>query len=387
MLFTTLRYLLSTFLRKNLSLTTIPYRIIVLITLLMIGAAFQTACAVSRKPEKATPGSHIIRKDTSPPAASSASSQVSSQAVPQIEVAGVSLNETSINMKIGDTITLSATISPAEANDKTIHWTSSDMYTAKADQTGKVAALASGTAYIYATAVNGIQDKCKVTVSDPVASASSAQAVQAAPATPSVKSFHGSQFDSCSQLVVATVSSLSSTQGTLKTYQKSNGVWNNVLSTAASFGQNGMVYDADRIEGDMKTPLGIYTLPYAFGISANPGTKLTYKGIDTNTYFDGQYGSGTYDQMVEGKPANNEWEYMYNVPVYNYGLLINFNPEQKVGKGNAIFLHCLRYTGSVTAGCVSIDQIEILNLLKWIDPGQNPKILICLSKELPQYYY
>jgi L,D-peptidoglycan transpeptidase YkuD (ErfK/YbiS/YcfS/YnhG family) len=169
-----------------------------------------------------------------------------------------------------------------------------------------------------------------------------------------------------------------------KTYQKSSGTWNQIINIDSRIGTNGLVYDNVRIEGDLRTPVGVYSLPYAFGTASNPGTKLPYKSIGANTYFDGQYGSSTYDQLVEGQPNNNEWETMNIVP-YKYGLLINFNPEQKVGKGNAIFLHLPTSSGA-TAGCVSIDENSMLQVLKWLSPNQNPRIVICPTSDLGNYY-
>ena len=43
-------------------------------------------------------------------------------------------------------------------------------------------------------------------------------------------------------------------------------------------------------------------------------------------------------------------------------------------RGAAIFLH---YATRYTAGCVSMDSLsKLTNTLRWIDPAQNPKIII-----------
>jgi L,D-peptidoglycan transpeptidase YkuD (ErfK/YbiS/YcfS/YnhG family) len=135
----------------------------------------------------------------------------------------------------------------------------------------------------------------------------------------------------------------------------------------------------DRIEGDMRTPIGVYSIPWAFGTARNPGTKLNYKNIDSNTYYDGQYGSPTYNTLVEGKPNDNEYEYMDIMP-YRYGSLINFNSGGQPGKGNAVFLHCSTASG-YTSGCVSINSEHMVRVLRWLDPGQNPLIIICTSSQ------
>jgi L,D-peptidoglycan transpeptidase YkuD (ErfK/YbiS/YcfS/YnhG family) len=73
------------------------------------------------------------------------------------------------------------------------------------------------------------------------------------------------------------------------------------------------------------------------------------------------------------------------VPPYEHGLYINFNPEQKVGKGNAIFLHEPTSCGG-TAGCVSISSADVVSLIQWLDLSANPEILICPQSDLSRYY-
>ena len=80
-----------------------------------------------------------------------------------VSVTSVSLNESSFAIGEGDTFTLSATISPSDANHKSAHWWSDDESVATVDQTGKVAAVSAGTATI--TAMAGMKTTtCRVTV-------------------------------------------------------------------------------------------------------------------------------------------------------------------------------------------------------------------------------
>ena len=199
----------------------------------------------------------------------------------------------------------------------------------------------------------------------------------------SSKTFHGSAFDQSGQIIVVTAKRLNTWNARLETYQKYDGKWYKGMSVASEIGSNGLVYDNKRIEGSMTTPIGIYDLPYAFGVKKNPGTKMPYKTVDENTYYDGQYGSKTYNDFVEKQPDNEEYEYMFS-PAYLYGADINFNSEQKVGKGNAIFLHCTTEAGK-TAGCVSISPNDLVKVLKWLSPDEKPKILICLDSELHNF--
>ena len=76
----------------------------------------------------------------------------------------VSLNRTSQNLSKGGTFTLTATVKPSNATDKTLTWASSDKSVATVDKNGKVTALKNGTAIITCKSANGKTAKCTVTV-------------------------------------------------------------------------------------------------------------------------------------------------------------------------------------------------------------------------------
>lgn len=81
-----------------------------------------------------------------------------------VPVTSVSLNKTSLNLMVGDTETLSATIYPSDATNKNVTWKSSNTSVATV-QSGKVSAVGVGTAQITVTTNNGSKKAtCTVTV-------------------------------------------------------------------------------------------------------------------------------------------------------------------------------------------------------------------------------
>jgi len=72
-----------------------------------------------------------------------------------IAVEGVSLNKNSLTLTVGASETLTATITPSNASNKKVTWTSSDTGVATVDQSGKVRAVAVGDATIVATTEDG----------------------------------------------------------------------------------------------------------------------------------------------------------------------------------------------------------------------------------------
>ena len=83
----------------------------------------------------------------------------------RVGVTGVSLNKTSLSLNIGETFTLSATVTPSNAAEKSVSWTSSNTGVATVDQNGKVTAVKAGTATITVRTTDGSYTAtCSITV-------------------------------------------------------------------------------------------------------------------------------------------------------------------------------------------------------------------------------
>ena len=84
--------------------------------------------------------------------------------IPDVVVKEVTVNPTSLTLRVGEQATLTAILTPADAVDKTIEWGTTNPDVATVSD-GVVTAIAKGTAQIWvkATAVN-IADTCSVTV-------------------------------------------------------------------------------------------------------------------------------------------------------------------------------------------------------------------------------
>lgn len=83
----------------------------------------------------------------------------------EVPVLGVALDKTSMNLTAGSTGTLIATITPENAKNKSLTWTSDKEAVATVDENGKVTAVAEGTAKITVKTVDGEKTAvCAVTV-------------------------------------------------------------------------------------------------------------------------------------------------------------------------------------------------------------------------------
>lgn len=84
-------------------------------------------------------------------------------------VTGISLNKTSTTLDIGESETLTATVAPSNATNKSVTWSSSNTSVATVSSTGKITAKAAGTATITVKTADGSKTAtCKVTVTVPV---------------------------------------------------------------------------------------------------------------------------------------------------------------------------------------------------------------------------
>jgi formylglycine-generating enzyme required for sulfatase activity len=82
-----------------------------------------------------------------------------------VPAAGVTLDRKTLSLVVGDEETLTATIDPGDATDKTLTWTSSAPEVA-AVEAGTVTAVSKGTATVTVSTANGRTDACEVTVND-----------------------------------------------------------------------------------------------------------------------------------------------------------------------------------------------------------------------------
>ena len=85
-----------------------------------------------------------------------------------VPVTGVSLDESSITLDVGGNQTLTATVTPEDATNKKVRWSSDNEAVATVSEDGVVTAVAGGTAVITATTHDGLfTATCTVTVNAP----------------------------------------------------------------------------------------------------------------------------------------------------------------------------------------------------------------------------
>lgn len=176
---------------------------------------------------------------------------------------------------------------------------------------------------------------------------------------------------------VVVVQSATGSEAVINACQYDGKHWKPVLNSPyqGTIGRNGIASLATKIEGDDKSPAGLYALTEVFG--TQPMTvKMDFKYITSADKFIDDSSSKDYNTWVTGHTDAKRFEAMLH-PAYKIGAVINYNTNPVIpGKGSAIFFHIWNSVAKPTAGCVAMDEKNLLAILHWLDKNQNPHIYI-----------
>ncbi|MFF3753563.1 L,D-transpeptidase family protein [Streptomyces sp. NPDC002018] len=123
----------------------------------------------------------------------------------------------------------------------------------------------------------------------------------------------------------------------------------------------------DHVEGDLRSPIGVFDLTDAGGKLPDPGSKLPY---DRGRAFEAE-GTGFEGESLEG--------------TFDYVIAINYNRvpgttpldwTRPLGqeKGGGIWLHVDH--GGPTQGCVALPRPRMRELLRTLDPAKRPVVVM-----------
>lgn len=175
------------------------------------------------------------------------------------------------------------------------------------------------------------------------------------------------------QLLIVAAYSEDATGVWVSLHQKqSDGSWHMIMTSPGFIGRNGL---GKTMEGDGKTPTGVFHFNRAFGIADDPGCAISYVKVDDDTYWSGDPRDGYhYNELVSIRDLpgldleSGDSEHIVDYPYhYQYCLNISYNEEGIPGRGSAIFLHCLGPAKPFTGGCVAIPEDQMRYVMQTID--------------------
>lgn len=180
---------------------------------------------------------------------------------------------------------------------------------------------------------------------------------------------------------------------TFRAYRRvnANSPWHLVFGTwQAETGYSGL--RDRRHEGDGSTPTGVFGIGATFyGVRPDPGgLHYRYHRLVCGDWWNSAPNTPRYNRFVHvrcgvtpGFAWNSEplWK---ETLAYPYFAAIRFNVDPTVGgrnaPGSAIFLHS--WVGGPTAGCVALPERQLVSVLRWLRPTDDPVIEIGTSREI-----
>ncbi|MFH8980866.1 L,D-transpeptidase family protein [Streptomyces varsoviensis] len=167
------------------------------------------------------------------------------------------------------------------------------------------------------------------------------------------------------QAVVVTGEGKDSPKSTVVVYERTSEGWRAGASWPAHNALRGWS-DHHRM-GDLRSPIGVFTLTDAGGKLADPGAKLPYNR--SNGFTVG--GTGFANEPLAGS--------------FDYVVAINYNRKAGTSpldwtrpmgadRGGGIWLHVDH--GGPTHGCVSVAQDRMAELLRTLDPARKPVVVM-----------
>ncbi len=200
-----------------------------------------------------------------------------------------------------------------------------------------------------------------------------------------------SQLEKTNQLILVISKNWSSTICDLYIFEKENNKWNLIFDPyKVKIGSKGFAWGIglhekqngiQKIEGDKKSPAGIFEFGTAFGYDSIPpiGTKIPYSFSDKFMRCVDDTSSLFYNQLVSEREVEKDWnsaeKMKFQDSDYKYGITVKHNKENVAGKGSCIFLHCFGKDESTTVGCTAMTEEKLKFIITWLNPEKNPRII------------
>jgi L,D-peptidoglycan transpeptidase YkuD (ErfK/YbiS/YcfS/YnhG family) len=179
-----------------------------------------------------------------------------------------------------------------------------------------------------------------------------------------------------SRLVLVTVTTLASSTGTLRLFERprAEADWRLIRAAeAVMVGRKGVAWsrafrhlagsdEPVKIEGDERSPAGIYPLGQPFGFAASSLANYLRIGSDSVCVEDPS--SPVYNKFTSRRAAglSVRKESMRVTPLYRRGLFIDYPTDAAHKAGSCIFFHVWRRPGRGTAGCVTMPESRVASL-------------------------
>lgn len=187
------------------------------------------------------------------------------------------------------------------------------------------------------------------------------------------------------RLVLVTAASMDSKHGLLQTFERTTprSPWQPASGPQpAMLGDQGVAWaqsyrtfaQADepiQVEGDNRSPAGIFPLGQTFGFD-HAGKPLRISLENNRHICVDDLASPYYNQIVSRDVAgpSTHAEEMRSIPTYRRGIVIDLPTNRQSRTGSCIFLHVWNDDAVGTGGCIGLPENSVEELQDWGGDGQ-----------------
>lgn len=199
--------------------------------------------------------------------------------------------------------------------------------------------------------------------------------------------------EDCRQLIVALAPGWDSMRGELQRFERSaSGSWRPVgLSVPVLFGKHGLAWGRGLVgqeeeglhkkERDGRAPAGIFRLGkiYTYDATLPAGAEFPFHQVSKADAWIDDSARPDYNTLVtikdpehpppwfaKQKMRHNDFAYRWLVEIRH-----NSDPPQP-NEGSAIFFHIRRGEARPSAGCTTMAESALVNLIKWLRAEEHP---------------
>ncbi|MBV8378969.1 MAG: L,D-transpeptidase family protein [Verrucomicrobia bacterium] len=203
---------------------------------------------------------------------------------------------------------------------------------------------------------------------------------------------------SVSQLVVGVAPTWDSMTGQIQRFDKTEEGWRPAgPPVPVLFGKDGVAWGRGlikepdegpvKMEHDHRAPAGVFRIGiiYTYDRSLPPGANYPFHTVGDGDAWVDDVNNPHYNQHVTVDPKNPpSWFEKQKMRrgdfAYRWLVEIRHNADPPLpGHGSAIFFHIRRGPTRPSAGCTTMAETDLVELIRWLRAGANP-VYVCLPR-------
>ena len=202
---------------------------------------------------------------------------------------------------------------------------------------------------------------------------------------------HAGDLDGSRQLIVSVASGWNASGGLLQRFERNGKEWRPVGGAwPVLYGRNGLAWGRGvhgeegaglkKVERDKRAPAGLFKIGkvYTYDAALPAGSDFPFHTVTTADAWIDDVNHPQYNRHVQIDPANPpEWfakqKMRHNDFAYRWLVEIRHNSDPPVpGEGSAIFFHIRRGVERPSAGCTTMAEANLVQLIRWLRAEGRP---------------